>query len=276
MKFISYIFLFVALFVVSFLKLQSQPDNTSAILENLYNRILYTNNDLERVRLNDSVKLIIDDYVVSDSIFTHRFANLRFLGQVTSSDSKIKIINWNLILRNGDNRYFCYIIRKGEKGQQNNIYPLIGAHKNEPVKTNTTYNSKNWYGALYYAIQPFKSGKKTFYLLLGLDFGNSYVSRKIIEILSFTSEDEILFGKDCIIKGKDTKFREVLEYSSEGVMTLRVHSGKSVVFDHLVSYADGQKENPEYYGSEYTFDAYIYKKGLWIFSPNVDVRNRKK
>jgi hypothetical protein len=257
------------------LKGQTGTGNISVPLQKLYDRILYTNIDSERLRLNDSVRLLIDSYVTSDSAFYHKFTNLRYLGQITSPDNRLKIINWNLILRNGSNKYFLYIIRKGEKGKENRIYKLTGEHKEKPVRTDILYNSENWYGALYYAIQPFKKDKHLNYILLGIDGGNSQISRKIIEVLSFSPEGEIVFGKDCFRKENEIKSREVLEYFSEGIMTLRIHSKKMIVFDHLVTFSDTQKNSAESYGAEFTFDSYIYRKGFWQFIRNVDVRNKK-
>jgi hypothetical protein len=264
------------LVLTSPVKGQTKTGDISVTLEKLYNRILYTNIDAERLRLNDSIKLLIDSYIASDSAFIHNFTNLRYLGQITSPDKRLKIINWNLILRNGSNKYFFYMIRKGEKGKGNRIYKLAGEHKDKTVRTDIEYNNKNWYGALYYAIQPFKKDKQVNYILLGIDVGNSQISRKIIEVISFTPDGEIVFGKKCFMKENEIKYREVLEYFSEGVMTLRLNSKKMIVFDHLVSFSGGQKDNHENYGAEYTFDSYIYRKGLWQFTKNADVRNIKK
>ncbi|MCU0474152.1 MAG: hypothetical protein MUC93_12455 [Bacteroidales bacterium] len=275
MKSKRYIIIIAALIIMSPVKGQTKSPNISPLLENLYNKILYTNDDGERIRLNDSVRLIISSYVASDSVFEHKFTNLRYLGQVTSPDSRLKIINWNLILRDGSNRYFCFLIRKGDKGEQNRVYELTGENQEEAVRTDQTYTDKNWYGALYYSIQPFKKEKRTYYILLGIDYGNILITRKIIDVLSFPEGGSILFGNDCFVKGEDKNFREVLEYSSDGVMTLRLHSKKMIVFDHLVSFSDDQNEKPEYAGAEFTYDAYLLKKGVWKFIKNADVKNKK-
>jgi hypothetical protein len=236
---------------------------------------LYTNTDAERLRLNDSVKLIIRSYVASDSVFEHKFTNLRYLGQITSPDASLKIVTWNLVLREGSNKYFCFLIRKGKKGEQNQVFELIGENREEAVRKDIPYSDKNWYGALYYAIQPFKKDKRTSYILLGIDYGNILIARKIIDVLSFPDEGGILLGKDCFLKGEEKSFREVFEYSAEGIMTLRIHTRKMIVFDHMVSFADDHTDNPEYYGAEFTYDAFVFKKGNWKFTKNVDIKNKK-
>ena len=275
MKQKAYFIILVFLLLIPAVKGKAQPPGTGGMLENLFSRILDTRNDAERIRINDSINLIIDSYVASDVIFTHRFENLRYLGQILSPDSRIKIITWNLILTDGTNRYFCYFIRKGEKGKENSIYYLEGINMDEAPRTDITYSAKEWYGALYYGIQPFRSDKKIFYVVLGLDYGSLSLTRKIIDVINFTDEGGIKFGKKCFLRDNETKQREVLEYSAEGVVTLRFHDKKTIIFDHLVPISRGQQNNPENYGAEFSFDAYILKKGLWRFVKNVDIRNKE-
>jgi hypothetical protein len=255
---------------------QTGTGDTPLILEDLYKRITDTKDENEKLRLNDSIKLILSSYASSDSVFSHRFENLRYLGQITSPDMKLKIITWNVFLRNSPNRYFCYLIRKGERKQKNSIYFLTGQNREEPIRTDITYNPDNWYGALYYAIQPFRKKRQTHYILLGLDYGNISVSRKMIEILSFTREGDLLFGLDCIVKNGETKLREVLEYSPEGVVSLRMGNRNMIVFDRLTTITSGHGTGSEFSGAGINFDGYALKRGSWRFVSNVDVKNKKK
>jgi hypothetical protein len=76
---------------------------------------------------------------------------------------------------------------------------------------------------------------------------------------------------------KDEKLssRVVIEYFSEGVITLRMLSPRIVVFDHLASISGDQKNEAKLMGSDYFYDGYAFKKGLWKFTSNVDARNKK-
>ncbi len=250
--------------------------NTPLILEDLYKRITDTKDEDEKLRLNDSIKLIISSYAASDSVFTHRFENLRYLGQITSPDMRLKIITWNVFMRNSPNRYFCYIIRKGERKQLNSVYFLAGQNREEPIRTDITYTSDNWYGALYYSIQPFRKKRQTHYILLGLDYGNIKVTRKMIEVLGFTPGGELLFGLDCIEKDNVTRKREVLEYSPEGIVSLRMETPKMIVFDRLTTISTGHGDGTDLSGAGITFDGYVLKRGSWRFISDVDVKNKKK
>jgi hypothetical protein len=262
----------IILSLVSAGKIYAQTPDTEEILGDLFSRIMETRNNDERIRINDSINMLIERYITSELIFEHRFENLKHLGQILSPDSRIKIITWNLLLTDGTNRYFCYIIRKGDHGGENRIYRLSGVNMDDPPRTDMTYSADNWYGALYYSIQPFRIGRETLYVVLGLDYTNLTLSTKIIDVLGFTDDGQITFGKKCFIRGDAFSLREVLEYSADGVVTLRFHNRKMIIFDHLVPVTSGQRDNPENYGAEYTFDAYVLKKGSWRFEKNVNVK----
>ncbi len=271
------VYLINIVFLVFLIPVKAQKSSTdiSLVLKNLYFWILNSTSDSERMRLNDSVILLIDSYVMSDSVMKHRFDNVRNLGQIDSPDGKIKIINWNLVLRDRSNRYYLYIIRSGGKKEKNSVYRLTGTNRPEPIRTNLIYTPENWYGASYYAIQPFKNGRNVSYLLLGIDFGNTFTTRKIIDVLNFNEKGGISFGRECFRKGDEILSREVLEYSSEGVVTLRIQSKKLVVFDHLDSFSAGHGNGPESIGAGLFFDGYILKNGVWNYASNIEVKNRK-
>jgi hypothetical protein len=116
---------------------------------------------------------------------------------------------------------------------------------------------------------------KKCWIMLGIDYGNPSVSRKIIEVLSFTNENSILFGRKWFSSGEEIKYRDVFEYASDGIMSLRFRSDSSIVFDHLVPFSSAQNGNRQYYGPDYSYDAYNFENGLWRLIINVDARNKE-
>lgn len=265
--------------LISFSTTVARSQETSApvpgLLENLFNRLIDNYNDVDRLRINDSIRQITDSYVRSDSVFTHRFKNLRFMGQITSPDSIIKIITWNLVLENQPGKYFCYFIRKQEAGKENLIYRLIADYNEKPITVDTIYTQSDWYGALYYDLRPALIDDKKCWVLLGLDYGNPNISRKLIEVLSFTDENKIIFGSRWFLSDGKPKFRAVFEYASGAMMSLRFRSDSSIVFDHLVPFSPELKDDRKYYGPDFSFDAYNYRDGVWKLIINVDARNEE-
>jgi len=259
----------------SMAKGQKTLNDTPQVLEKLYGRLVNNFVDNDRIRINDSIRLIIDSYVESDTIFNHRFTNLRYLGQITSPDSLLKIITWNLVLRSGPSRYYCYFIRKPESGKEIRIYRLTATYRENPVMTDTIYTESDWYGALYYDLKPCITNNKRCWVLLGIDYGNSFISRKIIEVLSFTPGNSIVFGRKWFVSGDEIKFRDVFEYASNGMMSLRFKSDSSIVFDHLVPFSPAQQDDRQYYGPDYSYDAYNFENDFWRVTINVDARNKE-
>ncbi len=264
-----------ALFMILSMNVKSQQSNSEEILNELIYDILDTKDNEERIRLNDSIISIIDNYVKSEEVLNHKFKDLQYMGQILSPDSKLKIITWNLILTDGSNKYFCYLIRKGKRRNPNQVFKLTGVSMDAPPEIDTTYSAANWYGALYYAVKPFRHKRKTYYVLLGLDYTNLLTSTKMIDILTFTEDGGIIFGKDCFVRDGEKRYRELLTYSADGVVTLRFNRRKSIIFDHLVSVSQFRQDSPEYYVPEFSFDGYFLKKGLWIFKENIEPKMRK-
>lgn len=230
----------------------------SPVLEKLFTRLSTIRDDSVRLGINDSIKTIIRSYAESDSVFTHKFNNIRFLGQITSTDGKIKIVTWNLLLTKTRSRYFCYLVKKEPKGEENKVYELSAVYSDDPIRKNIDYNQSTWYGALYYDIRPFKYRGNICWILLGIDYGNPLVTRKIIDVLNFSEDGSLLFGMKWFKSGDQISSREVFEYSSDGTMSLRFNSRNSIVFDHLVPINPLQKGDRKYYGSDYSFDAFVY------------------
>lgn len=264
-------------FTIISLTSYAQDSGSETLINKLFAGIQSTSDDRRKIAMNDSIDLIISSYVRSDSVLTHKFGNLKNLGQVESPDLKLKIINWNLVLRDGSNKYFLYIIRKGEKkGSENKVFTLRGENKSRPPDSLGTFNQSNWYGALYYSIQPFRHGKENCYLLLGIDFGKDMITRKLIDILTFDEKGDPMFGKECFLRDGKLKSRHVIEYSSDGLISLRLESRKLVVFDRVSPYSSGHTSASLFMGAGLLFDGYRLKRGLWNYVENVDIRNSKK
>jgi len=265
-------------FVISFfsqLNGQNKNPRVSDDLEILFSRLRENITSGEKLATSDSVNRIIEQYASSDTVFNHRFTNLRYLGQITSPDSLIKIITWNLIVEDGDNKYFCFMIKRAEKKGPGKVYKLSGIYSEAPVRSDTIYSQSNWYGALYYDIRPFIFNDRVSYILLGIDYGNSFITRKIIDVLSFDSSDGMVFGLNCFMEGRELKPRVVFEFASTAVMSLRFNSINSIVFDHLSPFSPEFKDNHQFYGPDFSYDSYELDKGLWRLKTNIDIRNKE-
>jgi hypothetical protein len=167
------------------------------------------------------------------------------------------------------------LIRRPEKGGKIQLFKLSGIYNETPERRDTTYSISNWYGALYYDIRPFETTSGIFWVLLGIDYGNSFITRKIIDVLSFGPGDNLVLGKKCFTDGKETLSRVVFEYTSKAVMSLRFEKDDMIVFDHLSPASPDLKDNRQFYGPDFSFDSYVLENGVWRLKQDIDIRNKK-
>lgn len=245
-------------------------------LEYLFGRLKSVSDDSVRIRINDSIKVIVEYYVRSDSVFGHAYRGVKSLGQISSPDSRIRIITWNLVLNNGKGWYFCYLVKRNSRGKEKSVFRLEKKYSPEAVNTDTTYTASDWYGALYYDIRPFSYKGRQLWVLLGINYGDTLITRKVIDVLSFTTSNTPVFGWKWFKTGKGIYYRYILKYASNGVISLRFSSSRSIVFDHLVPVPPLANDGRIYYGSDYSFDSFTYRDGVWTLATNIDVRNKKK
>ncbi|HVN59337.1 MAG TPA: hypothetical protein VMT63_13640 [Bacteroidales bacterium] len=251
---------------------QSDSPAFQPILEKLFSRIRSGISNYEKLRTNDSIVNLVDRYVTSDEVFRHQLS-LKFMGQVTSPDSLVKIIEWNLVLPQEHNYYFSYILHRNRKDEKPAIFRLKTPYREPIISNDSIYTQKNWYGALYYEARPFEHLGATRYLLLGIDYGNPQLTRKVIDVITF-SPDSISFGCKCFSDGKTIKSRVVFEYASTAVMSLKFESGRQIVFDHLSPIMPKYQDNRQYYGPDFSFDSFIFDGGLWKYKADIDIRNK--
>ena len=151
----------------------------------------------------------------------------------------------------------------------------------EPVDEYKIYDN-SWYGALYYSITPFKSRGVTFYALLGSRSVGDF-NQKIIDILNFSEEEPILglpvFVKtsyDEYSKRRQTtvKSRTVFEFDKRVSMYLEYDKAKKQFeFDNLspMEVVDGKVLS---YGPDFSFNAYRFKGGRWVFVEDINVKGK--
>ena len=64
----------------------------------------------------------------------------------------------------------------------------------------------------------------------------------------------------------------MFEYSSKVVMSLRQYNG-ALVFDHLAAKDEMAEGMPQFYGPDFSYDAFFSSRGKWSYEADVDVKN---
>ena len=143
------------------------------------------------------------------------------------------------------------------------------------IRKDTTYLGSDWYGALYYDLRPLIINGENFYVLLGLDFKNVFLTRKVIEIVKFELVNNLVFGKPIFSTDNNLNYREVFEFSSLANMTMRFNGENEIIFDHLSPFSPEYKDNFQYYGPDFSYDSFVLEKGLFKLKEDIDIRNQE-
>lgn len=238
-------------------------------LNTYFNEIDLSENDSITYSINEKIKQEVLEFAEADSNFYKISIGCGRIGSVISPDSKLKIISWNYKLQDNGFAYETIIIKNSNKKKPKVKAWSISSKEAFKPTENKIYNSKNWYGALYYNIVPWKGD----YILLGYSTYNNISKVKVIEVLNLEKKRPT-FGQKVFKKGNKTFSRMVFEYSYMANMSLVYNSEtKQFVFDHLSPEEPSMKGLYQYYGPDFSVDILQERGKIWEYKSDVDVRN---
>ncbi len=240
-------------------------------LEYYFSRIAAEQEESEMMLYNDSLTGSLISYLQSvDDVIGTDIPEIKYLGQICPSDSLIKIFSWNIPLTADRNLYNC-IIHNG-KTRENIL--LQSGEGLEGVDNESVIKSDNWYGSLYYDIEPvYESGEMT-YILLGYDPGNVSANSKVVEILRFDGQGKPLFGQMIIRVNEKMLSRMIFRYSPLATMMMRFRDDRTgIIFDHLSPASPEYEGQYRYYGPDFSHDLLEINGGELILIEDVDLIN---
>jgi TonB family protein len=239
----------------------------------LRSKVVNANNDTERLMSNDSFVIALEKVLQKEESFRMDFDSLKQTGILLSPDHAFRMITWNLPFDDETHKYYCYIQVPARKKKKYAVYKLTDKSDQISSPQRKSLDKNNWFGALYYEIIPFPVNGKMYYTLLGWDGNNSLTRKKIIDVLYFASNGEPKFGDDIFFKGKIPAKRVIFEYAAQAAMSLRYHPERNqIVFDHLSPSQPEMEGMFQYYGPDFSYDAFEWEKGKWVYKEDVDVR----
>ncbi len=214
-------------------------------------------------KIDSLLKTNIDPYAINVSAYNN-------VGSIMSDDGKLRIISWNNRTQDGVFEYYTYFIYKKKHNARSIVKKMVCKNAKKPDNKGD-YNANNWYGCLYYSAFAIKKG----YMLLGYQTYRDISRVKVIEPLKING-DEFVLGDNVFQCGDKKWSRAVFEYSSNTTMSIEYDPfGRRFIFDHL------SPENPnlsgiyQYYGPDFTYDAFTLKKKLWRLTEDIDIKNKE-
>lgn len=232
--------------------------------------------DKGKQEINSKLKAVFARALNHNKSYEFPFDSLKGIGRIYSPDKSFRIINWDIPLGDGTFEYHGFIQCYDAKHKTYTVFQLIDRSLEIKNPENTVGEPAKWYGMLYYKIILTKIKRKKYYILLGGDANDKLTRKKIIDVLYFIPDGSPRFGANLFKMEKKSPKRIFFEYSSQGTMSLKYNEeSKQIVFDHLSPSQPNMEGQFQYYGPDFSFDAFEFKKGKWWYVDDIDARNKK-
>ncbi len=227
--------------------------------------------DSEKFEFNNRLTQKLERLLSIPGSFDYPLDSLKAFGKLYAPDKSFRIITWNISLSNGSYKYYGVI--QVPKANSMKVFELTDRSDEITNPENSVLSAGKWYGALYYKILKQKVDNRTYYTLLALQYHNLFITRKMIDILFFDEYGNPVFGAPIIQVNKKMKHRLVFEYSALSSVNLKYDDKLNmIIFDHVAPAEPKYNGQFEYYGPDLTFDGLAFKKGFWVYIPNLDLR----
>ena len=226
--------------------------------------------------LNDNILDYMEENLTRPQSLKYRFDSLKQrAGIIDAEDGFFRIITWNLPLNAWEHEYYGIIQVYHKEIDSCIIHRLNNRLVDIPDILHARTDASNWPGALYYDVIRKKNGRELIYTLIGFNFNDRFSDKKIIDVLHFDEEKNPWFGKNVFTTPLGMQHRVIFEYSGEVAMNLRYNQDlKMIVYDHLEPIEPELKNFPRYYAPDFSYDGYKFRRGLWEYKADLDVRNR--
>ncbi|MBL4653661.1 MAG: hypothetical protein JKY53_12485 [Flavobacteriales bacterium] len=255
------------------LKIFEKYEDSLATLREL---TLHAKSDVKRAEFNQAFLSVFKSILSQDASYEFNFNDIPAIGDLRSPDNAFRMITWNMPLNNRTHKYFCLLQVHVKGSKDYALYELIDKSDEITRPLNRQLDHTKWFGALYSDIIVVKKKGKTYYTLLGWDGNDQFTTKKIIEVLYFTSSNKPKFGAQIFKLSKRSPRRIIFEYAEEVTMSLKWEEKRNqIVFDHLSPTEDDLKGVRMYYLPDMSFDALELQKGNWVYVSDVDIRIKK-
>ena len=149
--------------------------------------------DADKLQANNQAKDVLNELLQDPQSMDYNYDSLKHITILESSDEKLRIFTWNLMLDDLTHQFYGFIqYRPGKDNYY--IHELKDkTDLSEDSKAAYHYPSE-WYGAIYYDLIEKKHRGNTIYTLLGWKGQDALVQQKVIETLEFGRKGLPEFG----------------------------------------------------------------------------------
>jgi hypothetical protein len=184
-----------------------------------------------RVRASESFLKLFRTYLEKEESNLDSLQDLKWVSQL-NVPGKFRVFTWQI---DAENTFPCYGFIQKNGGQ---LVELLDKKEANPDIEFMSLTPKDWFGHIYYHIEPVVQDSDTIYTLFGFDANSRFNKRKVVEVMQFV-DDKVIFGKEIFrfpVEGSRDliKYRVGFEYSADAVMSVNYNAEMNlIVFDHL-------------------------------------------
>ncbi len=271
------LFLFCFFLSTAAIKAQSQDHSfyqkKEDTLSQHFESLAQAQSDKQKKAINQKIIRIFETILADEASFDYPFDKLQNVGKILSEDNAVRIFTWNLPYQDGTYEYFGYI-QYWKSKKEMILLPLIDKSASISQPQSSTLNNKNWFGALYYNIIHTDYKGKDYYTLLGWDGNDLFTKKKVIDIITFKDYDQAQFGVPVFKHPNGITKRVVFEFNIRAKMVLRWDKkNEMIICDHLSPSKPQFEGQYQYYGPDFSYDAFYFEDGFWVYQADIDVKN---
>ncbi|MCG3167039.1 MAG: hypothetical protein POELPBGB_02822 [Bacteroidia bacterium] len=224
---------------------------------------------------NTAIVAALENFLKQKDAFDFRFDLGKNLSDIVSADKKLRIISWTLPPHFGVYRCYGFVLYKNPKTKNTSVFKLKAAEEKTENTERKSFNHLNWQSCVYYNLIQKKNKGKMYYTLLGWSGNDGITTKKIIDVLTFSTKGEPVFGAPVFLMKKEKWQRIIFEYSPQATMYLNYDEQKKMIlFDHLAPNDPVNTGRFQYYGPDFSVDGLKWKKGMWMLTEDVDAKNK--
>lgn len=242
--------------------------------------------DSQRVTINDKFSSLFQHALETQESVSYPFDSLVTVSRVIAPDRSFRIFTWYLSLGNGRFEYFGFFQSYDQQSNTSQVFALHDRGDEIEGFEYKTLGPDSWHGSIYLGLVHKKYKQDDHYVLLGWRSDNPLTRKRIIEPVRIGEDGAPIFGHEVFSYGDNRLHRVIFEHSSRASMSLSFgrHSPKPgsravdmIIFDRLQPTQPHFKGRYQFYVPETNiFDAFVFERGKWVFTPDIDARNPER
>ncbi|MFO7790700.1 MAG: hypothetical protein R6V32_09020 [Bacteroidales bacterium] len=244
-------------------------DHIMEINQHMKDASEYTD-DTASIEANNHATELLREIFDEPDAYSYNYDSLEHITILESENGKLRIFTWNLLYDNLTHDFFGFIQYMNDD-KEYDYYELKDKSIPDPEESGNYDEPEKWYGAIYYELIEKQHRNNTIYTLLGWKGQDALVQQKVIETLKFNWRDIPEFGGRRFRVVREKMDRFIFRYSIKTQMILRWNEKNDIIVcDHLSPGNPKRKGKYEYYGPDFSYDAFEFKKGKWFYKSNID------